>query len=134
MDKVFDVKVEEDKMIIRALNIPLNIKQALELFFKKHVKLLTKIQEPKSIRLYFDLEHVPYSVSLLPFLPMIIEHFKNTQSLSDSKLKACAVKVSSLVVANVIQQAIDANPGQVPTKVSTDVNECKHFLRQYAKK
>lgn len=136
--KVFDIDTREGyKLVIKVLEEPngAECEHHLDTFFKKHTKFLSKVKDPKSVLCYFDIRVLTMSLQTMSYIPRMVTHFSSTvKKLSDQKLKACSVCVSSETVASAVQKYVEMFPGEVPTFVSTDETLCKQFLYNHNKK
>ncbi len=130
-----EIKRLNDNIIIRIQQTPSST-ESMYIFFEKHEKMLNEIQEPKSVKVFFDLYNLTFDPTTLVYVKPILDHFIRLQKVSNEKLKVCSVYVASSVAAGVIQPLIDRNPGEVPTFISSNKDECKKFLRSstYEKK
>lgn len=132
--KIFDLQIRENKLIIKLLREPENTEEGnffLDLFFQEHKKTLEAVKVKKSVCMLLDIKMLSYSPLNLTYVPALVKHFTSLKKTSNQKLKACAVLVSSSIIATIIQPLIDNDPGEVPTKITTDEKIAKEYLRSY---
>ncbi len=130
MDKWIDIELIDERLMIRFLKSPTEKSQLLE-FFDLHEGKLQEIKTQNKTRFYIDLSALTFNPQFLIHIPVIVSHFLKLQPVSEVKLRACSVYVSTTYIASIIQPLIDAHPGTIPTFVSADENLCKQFLRQF---
>ncbi len=135
----FDLKMnpEQTKMIIKVLQEPGFLDgsaQALDLFYTEHRAMLTSIKKEKSVLLFIDLMVLSLSAATLSCVPGMIQHFSCLKAISDKNLKACSVLVGSVKAAEYVQNLVDRFPGEVPTFVGSNSDECKRFLSKFGAK
>ncbi len=131
-ERCFDIATSgKDQLFIRLVSEPGDIYSSMNLFFREHAQTLRSLKSQKSTRALIDITLLDsISVAVL-YAPQMISHFIKMTPLSNQKLIACAVCVSSKTVADFIQTCINTNPGEVPTFVSASMVDCKKFLKQY---
>ncbi len=130
----FEIVVKEQKrMLIRLLGAPDDISTSMNAFFKDHEQALKSITSPKSMRVLIDIRALCCTIPVVLFhSPNMIAHFLRMTPISNEKLQACAVCVGNQNIADLIQKIVDQHPGEVPTLVSANFDDCKNFLRPYS--
>ncbi len=125
-----DIKQLDDRVIVKLLRNP-NSLEELQGFLTLHKKMLEEIKVPRSKLLFFDVRALYFDVfTTTVYVPVVLAHFIRMRSLSDEKLRGCAVCVSNGEAASLIQRLVEANPGKVKTLISQDEVTCKNFLKQ----
>jgi hypothetical protein len=129
-----DIKPKDDKIMVKMLRNPSDLAE-LQSYLSIHKQMLEEVKLPQSRLLLFDIRALVLDVyALTVYIPTVILHFVAMRKLSDLKLSGCSVCVGSEKAANIIQEAINANPGKVPTLISQDFEACKTFLASCRKK
>lgn len=132
---IFDAELRENKLVIKVLQNPNTASEAehcMKRFFVKHEKLLKQIEKDHTGLCFFDIRILELSACTTMLLSDMVKHFVNMKDLSERKLRACSVCVSSDFIAAMVQGYIDLNPGKIPTFVNTSPERCQGYLRQFS--
>jgi len=131
MNMCIDVKQNLDRVIVKILRNPESCDE-LDQFLQLHGRLLQENHDLKqNVLVYFDVRELEFDFFCTTvYVPKVLAHFISKRELSDEVLFGCAVCVNNGAAATIIQGLIDANPGKVPTFISTQELECKLFLRK----
>ena len=127
----FSVKRVENKVILKVNQDP-GCAGDLVPFIQEYEKLLKTLNHKKErVVLLMDLRALKLSASNPKFdiIDLLNRLFTGLKPISEKTLLGTALIMSSRFVSDAIETAIAANPGSVPFRCVTSVNQGKEFLK-----
>jgi hypothetical protein len=130
----YQIVVKSRRVIVRIIRSPNNDSEVHE-FCNEYRKMIDSFvdninnKHTDKYLVLFDTRAITMSFGNVRYIARLTKFFVSMRQKSEVCLCGIAMVVSNTVLSNVCQGLVDADPGNVPTNINSDIDECKQFLK-----